>query len=229
MIELWHLNDIDWLKELPAEGMRELRAAASALTVDAGSLIFEPAAEPDSVFILESGLVRMMRVSANGEEVTFGYVRPGEVFGELAAFSEKPRESYAIAMQLSTVLKIERRAFAVAIKTCGPIVFSIAAQIEDRFKEIESRVEDLVFRSARSRVARIILQLSDEFGRKSGDHSLIDIRLTHAELATLAGTSRPTVSIALGELEDEGLIARNNGKIALLDEIALREDANALA
>ena len=124
--------------------------------------------------------MRVFRISRGGEEITYGYVRPGEVFGELVAFSDKPRESYAVAVEPSTVIKVEREAFTDAIRSRPSIVFSVAAQIEDRFKELESRVEDLVFRSARSRLARTILSLDKEFGQDD-DQSPIGIRLTHAE------------------------------------------------
>lgn len=226
MVELWHLSDINWLEQLPQESAVELRNAAKVLTFGPGATVFEPEPEPRSVFILETGLVRMYRRSSRGEEVTLGYVQPGEVFGELAAFSDKPRESYAVAVETSTVIKVDRRVFADAIQARSSIVFTVATQIEDRFKQIESRVEDLVFRSARERVARIVLQLIDDFGKRTGNQVLVDLRLTHEELAKLAGTSRPTVSIALGEFEDEGLLTRSNGKLVVLDPAALRAEAD---
>lgn len=201
MIELWHINSVDWLNELPSPSVDALRTGASISN-------FEPAVEPQDVFILETGLVRMYRSCARGEEVTFGYIQPGEVIGELAAFSSKPRESFAIAVERSTAIKIQKQVFAEAIQSRSSIVFLVAAQIEDRFKQIESRVEDLVFRSARSRLAQVILQLAEDFGEKTGDRWVIAIRLTHIELVTLVGASRPTVSIALGELEDDELITR---------------------
>ena len=226
MINLWHINNVDWLRELPATSVDALRDGASIVTFEPGQLVFEPAAEPEFVFILESGLVRMYRNCARGEEVTFGYIQPGEVFGELAAFSDKPRESYATAVERSTVIKVEKQVFANAIQSRSSIVFSVATQMGDRFKEIESRVEDLVFRSARSRLAHIILQLVDDFGEEKGDRMLIATRLTHAELATLVGVSRPTVSIALGEFEDGELITRSEGKIVVLNGKALQAIAH---
>ena len=225
MVGLWHLNNINWLRELPAASADLLRTAATLLTVQAGETVFEPEREPQFVFILETGLVRMYRICERGEQVTFGFIRAGEVFGELAAFSDKPRESYAAAITDSTIIKMPKEVFSEVIQSRSSIVFSVAAQIEDRFKQIESRVEDLVFRSARSRLARIILQLAQDFGQPRDGQLLIGIRLTHAELATLAGTSRPTVSIALGELEDEGLIVRRKGRIALVSEPLLQQEA----
>lgn len=72
-------------------------------------------------------------------------------------------------------------------------------------------VEDLVLRSARSRLARMMLELAEDFSKPNGMGTLIDLQLTHAELATLVG------SIALGEFEDEELITCNAGKIVILN------------
>lgn len=82
------------------------------------------------------------------------------------------------------------------------VMFSVAKQIEGRFKRIESRVE------------------ADK-GR-----TIVGLQLTQPELATLVGASRPTVSIALGELEDEGLVARTDGHLVVADPRALRHTAD---
>ncbi len=225
MIELWHLKNIDWLAELPEDVCETLRLASDVRQFSVGDIIFEPEPHPEYVYILESGLVRIFRRSPDGEQVTFGYIRPGEVFGELAAFSDRSRGSYAAAVEPAVVLRVNRQLFAQAIKSRASIVFSVAKQIEGRFNEIETRVEDLVFKSVRSRLAHIILQLADQFSRPSGEEVVLDIRLTHAELANLIGASRPTVSLAVKEFEDAGLIGRRDGHIALLDRPRLEEIA----
>lgn len=226
MNEIWHLKGIDWLASLPADDSSQLLRAATASEFAAGDIVFEPDSNPKFVYILQSGLVRTYRVSTRGEEVTFGYIRSGEVFGELAALSDKPRESFAVAVEPSRVIKIDRGTFRAVLSASPQTVLSVATQIEDRFKEIESRVEDLVFRSARSRLARVLLRLGDEFGEGDDSAVRIGLRATHAELATLAGTSRPTVSITLGEFEADGIIVRDDGHIRILDAAALRREAD---
>ena len=226
MVNLWHIKNINWLAHLQPEVANALLNAATLHHYNDGEQVFQPARQPRYVYLLESGLVRISRISERGEEVTFGYIRTGEVFGELVAFGSEPRESYATAVARSTVIKVEREAFTEAIKSQPSAIFAVASQIEGRFKQIESRVEDLVFRSARARLAKMLLQLSTQFGASQDNNRLIDLKLTHAELATLIGTSRPTVSIALGELEDEGIITRHVGKVVILDESTLRLEAN---
>lgn len=225
MVDLWHLTNINWLKELPDSEAETLRQGAKLRHYKVGGVIFEPRPKPEFVFLLESGLVRMYRSSQNGEEVTFGYVGAGEVFGELVAFIDRPRESYAVAVEPSMVLILEREAFAAAIQSVPSIMFSVAKQIEGRFHNIESRVEDLVFRDARSRVASAIVKLAKDFGQAEDGRLVIQLRLTHAELATLVGASRPTVSIALGELEDENILDRSRGRIVIVDDVRLRQAA----
>lgn len=220
MDEIWYLKDIDWLKELPEDVLERLTAGAEISDHAAGGVIFVPRAHPENVFVLISGLVRIYRASRRGEEITFGYIHPGEAFGELAAFSDEPRESFAAAVEPSRVMRVKREEFATAIRAKSSAVFSIARQIEGRFKQIESRVEDLVFKSVRARVAHLLLQLQKEFGNGASVPA-IGLRLTHADLATLIGASRPTVSIALGELEDAGIVGRREGLFVVADSARL--------
>jgi len=221
MIDLWHLKKIHWLRDLPDAIGSGLQKAAELKHYPTGAMIFEPRADPMHVFLLETGLIRIYRESRQAEEFTFGFVRPGEVFGECAMFPNSRRESYAVAVEPSDALIIDRVEFARAIRESPSMFFSVAKQIEGRFKNIESRVEDLVFRDARSRLAHMILQLDKEFGYDEGGRRVLQMRLTHAELATLIGTSRPTVSIFLGEFEDNDLVTRTDGRLTILDPMAL--------
>ncbi len=216
MVELWHLRSVDWLKELSDDAVSNLTGGAELADYAPGAVIFMPRPQPDDVFVLVSGLVRIYRTSTRGEEVTFGYIHPGEAFGELAAFADGPRESFAAAVEPSRVMRVKRDDFVKAIGTKSSVVFSIARQIEGRFKQIESKVEDLVFKSVRSRVAHVLLQLTHEFG-DGAPAPTIGLRLTHADIAMLIGASRPTVSIALGELEDDGVVGRSQGLFVLTD------------
>lgn len=222
MDNLWHLDRIDWLKELPDGTAARLRASATVSTFEAGSPIFEPSSSPAYAYILETGLVRIYRTSEQGGEVTLGYIRPGEVFGELAALSDSPRESYARALERSVVIRVGRDAFANAIRSCPEVCCSVAVQVGGRLKRLESRVEDLVFRSAPARIASTLLQLADDFGEALDGGVRVGLRITQVELASLVGVSRPTVNIALGEFEALGLLRREGGQIVLTDRAGLK-------
>lgn len=215
MLELWHLTDIDWLSQLSPEAADELRRAAELQSFRRGADVFVPDRNPDKVFILESGLIRIYRESADAEEVTFGYIRPGEIFGESALFGGQPRESRAMAAEDSDVIALGREQFLKAMRSTPQMGYTVAKQIDGRFKNIETRVEDLVFRNARNRLARIFLQLAGQFGQQEGKRVVLPVQLTHKDLATLIGTSRPTVSIAFSDLENEELVSRHGRYISI--------------
>jgi CRP-like cAMP-binding protein len=215
MKDVWHLRRIDWLREFTTEEREALQRASGANDYGPGEMIFSPEPNPHSVYLLEAGLVRIFRLSAAGSETTFGYVAPGEVFGELAGFGDYPRESFAQTVRKSRAWKIPRETFQAIIRRKPDLVMAITRQIGERLKRIESRVEDLVFRDVRSRVAHILLELAEDFGESGGGDVVIESLPTQSELATLVGSTRQTVNATLRELETEGLIGRQQRRVVL--------------
>ena len=226
MSDFWHLHGLDWLSGLSdAETQRILRTSSSR-EYARSETVFEPALHPRSVYLLERGLVRIYRLSALGDEATLGYVRPGEVFGELGAFSDQPRESFARAVRSSRVWRIPRAELRRVLDSHPRIALSVTVQIGNRFKRIESRVEGLVFRNLRSRVAHILLELAEDFGRDEAGARLIDLPLNQQDIATLVGATRQSVNGCLRELRESALVSYRGRRFTLPDPAALRRVAD---
>jgi CRP-like cAMP-binding protein len=214
--DIWHLHRIDWMRELSVEEIEKLRSASVRLDVAHGHTIFAPESHPHSLYLLECGLARIYRLSESGAETSFGYVAPGEVFGELAAFGDYPRENFAVAVRDSLVWKIPASVFQALLGQRPDLVIEVTRQIGERLKRIESRLENLVFRDVRSRVAHILLELAEDFGREDGGGIELDVEFTQAELATLVGSTRQTVNASLRELETDGAIGRHGRHVVLI-------------
>jgi CRP-like cAMP-binding protein len=225
--DFWHLHNFDWLSELSAAETTELRRQSAQREYHVGETIFTPTPHPHSVYLLERGLVRIYRVSPSGAETTFGYVRPGEIFGELAAFTSQPRESYARAVRSSLVWRLNREAIYEVLAAHPGTAVAVTKQVGSRLKRIESRVEHLVFRSVPSRVAGILVELAEDFGRREAHGLVIDLGISQEELATLVGASRQAVNASLRELEHKGLVRRKGRWLVLLDVDALRRSKDA--
>jgi CRP-like cAMP-binding protein len=223
--DVWHLGRIDWLRGLPEERLEGLQAGAISATYRPGEMVFMPDRQPEFVYVLVSGLVRIFRLSPSGDELQFGHVLPGEVFGELELFVDRPRESFAQAVERSLVWRITRDQFLLVLKSSPAVMFEVSRQMGGRFKKIEGRVEDLVFRSARSRIARILLQLAEEFALPDDRGTSIGLPLTQSELAVMIGTSRQTVNAGLSQLRQEGVLDYEGQRFTLLDSDRLRSIA----
>jgi CRP-like cAMP-binding protein len=210
------LRKIHWLAQLGEHELAEFERGSHARRYLRGEVIFAPSAEPRSVYLMETGLARIYRLSEGGGETSFGYVAPGEVFGELPAFGDYPRESFAQAVRTSQVWRIPRENFRRVLTARSALTLQITKQIGDRLKKTESRVEDLAFRTVRTRIARMLGELAEDFGCNENGHRVIDIPITQSELATLVGATRQTVNQTLRELSSEGLIGRDQRRIVLL-------------
>jgi len=92
-----------------------------------------------------------------------------------------------------------------------------------RLIRCQSRAEDLVFCDARTRLARVLLRLVDDFGRRTDHELTVGLPLTEQEIATLIGTTRQTVSVALGEMVRAGVVVRRAKELVVADPRALRE------
>lgn len=191
-----------------------------------GEVVFGPASTPRSVFLLEKGLVRIYRLSEQGEEVTLGYVLPGEVFGELQVISNRARESFAQSIGPSLVWRIPIPELRRLIDTIPRIALRIAEQMEKRFARIESRLVGLAVRDLRSRICHILLELAEDFGREADSELLIDLPLSQRDLASLVGASRQSVNACLRDLREARRIAYRKRRIVLLDRAQLRREAD---
>jgi CRP-like cAMP-binding protein len=228
--DAWFLKQIDWLQELDEGEWAELQKRGTRQHFAEGQMVFQPSRDPQSVYLLESGRVRIYRLSSEGEEATLGYVAPGEVFGELPGFGNFARESFASAAVLSAVWKIPVDVFRALVRTRPKLVIEVTRQIGERMKRVESRVESLVFRNVSSRVALALLELAEDFGERvdaqDGEQWTLSLGLSQRELATLVGTSRQSINEVLGRFRERGLVLPEGAVLRLPRLAALRRVAD---
>ncbi|WP_271272243.1 Crp/Fnr family transcriptional regulator [Aliamphritea hakodatensis] len=223
----WHLESLNWLDRLSADDQEALRCASRVMEFAPREMVFTPNLEADAVYLLEKGLVRIFRTSSNGGEFTFGFIKPGEIFGELAVLGERQRRSFAEVVEAGLVLKVSRDVFLEVMHRSGEFSLEVSQQVEKRSDRARFSIEDLVFKDARSRLARKLLELDDKNRAAAArDATAVNLlKLTHADLAKLTGMSRPTASIALGELEDDSLVEQHAGVFEIINRDALQQIA----
>lgn len=143
-------------------------------------------------------------------------MEPGEIFGELEALDDLPRDTLAEALDDSQLYIMQRETFLSLIRSKPELSFRLTKLIGFRMRQIESRVEDLVFRDVPSCLAHLLLQLSKDYGKETPQGILLRIKITHQEIANLIGSIRETVSAVLGDFKKEGLITFDGRQIILL-------------
>lgn len=216
------LAELPWLQGLGPEDRQRLERSALRRSFPAGATVFAPTETPASVYVLESGRIQIFRLSRSGEEATLGFVASGEVFGELPSFGAFPRESFARAQQASVIWKVRIDLFRELVRVHSDIGVEVTRQIVRRLKGVESRVEGLILRDVRSRLASALLEFAEHFGEGEGDVRQMELRLSQTEIGTLIGAGRQSVNGAMGELREAGLLRQQGTTFTLLDLPGLR-------
>ena len=219
--KFWFLKQIKLFSSLGKEDLNHLDQITRMEDFRRRQPIYLPGDNPDSVYMLKTGRVKISRISEEGKELTLGILEPGEVFGELEVLDGSLRDTIAEALEDATICVIRREDFEKVLKKNPDLTIRLTKLIGFRLKKIESRIEDLVFRDVPVRLARLLLSLSEEFGKQEDRGVRLALRITHQEIANLIGSTRETVSATLNDFKRQGLIQLDHRSITLIDKVRL--------
>lgn len=174
-----------------------------------------------NLFIIAKGSVKIVVLSDDGREHILGLLGETDFFGEMALLDGEPRSASAIAREASTVLSISREDFQEELRRNPDISLKILATICQRLRHTDRHLEALAFLSAPGRVARVLLDMAKD-GEKSPEGTIIRTRMTRQELASIAGTTRETLTRVLMEFQDDGLVDIDKDVLVVRKEDRLR-------
>ncbi|GBC77905.1 CRP-like cAMP-activated global transcriptional regulator [bacterium HR08] len=166
-----------------------------------GLYIYFPEEARDYVYLVSAGRLRLTRLEATGQEKMIATLGPDDLFGELP---EGPREFVLEALEDLTVKTVDRRALDERAASLMPV----AVPSEGNEITIALPPARLLYTAPRPRLARVLLQLAEEYGVPTLDKQLIvPVKLTARALMHLTCLSEEAVREALERLLAERLVA----------------------
>jgi CRP/FNR family cyclic AMP-dependent transcriptional regulator len=222
------MSKIDLLRNVPLfAGLsdQDLDALAGSLgkrTFAKNMIIFHQGSLGQTLYIVESGKVRIFLLSESGQETTLNIYGAGDVFGEFSLLDGLPRSAGAVAMEKTVTLTLSREDFSRHLEACPKMALSIMQLLTLRLRFTTAQAESLAFLDVYGRVAMRLLDLAGRYGTEKGSIEL-DLHLTQAELATWVAATRESVNKVLGAFRDQGLIAVEGQTITILDPEGLRK------
>ncbi len=175
-----------------------------------------------TLFIIAKGSVKIVINAEDGREHILGLLGEKDFFGEMSLLDGEPRSASAVARDAATMLSISRDDFQAVLRKNVDISLKILTTICQRLRHTDRHLEALAFLSAPGRVARVLLDLGRDQGEPSDKGLIIRTRMTRQELASIAGTTRETLTRVLMEFQDDGLIDIDKDTLILLKEDKLR-------
>ncbi len=172
-----------------------------------GTSIFSEGDPSHSVYVLKSGLVRLISHSEKGTETILHILKPPEIFGEFL-LSEEKRPFAAIAIEDSLLTVISREHFLQLFTLVPTIALNFITLLSKRLARVQKVLAESGHTWSYHRLAKVLLQLSEKYGEEVPTGTLIKLHLTQEDLANLIGTTRETVTTQLKKFERMGLLTR---------------------
>jgi CRP/FNR family transcriptional regulator len=223
MNKLWYLKQCDVFSSLDKEKLAKIAYIAKEKNIPKNEIIYSSQDKNEQMFIIKKGRVRIFKISADGKIVTLAILGDENIFGTMSAIRGGTSGTYAETLEDSYICAIHQDDFSKAVKEMPEIALKLIEIINQRLKEAEQRIEDLVFRNIPGRIAGIILKLSEQFGKATQEGIRIDFKITHQELADMVGATRETVTLILNDFKNDNLIKISEKYITIMDEGILKE------
>jgi CRP/FNR family transcriptional regulator, cyclic AMP receptor protein len=210
---------------VPAAQLDELAAKATAVALSARETLFAKGDPGNRLYLVVKGMVRIGVLSAEGREVTYGLIGPGELFGEIAVLDGGVRSADATALEDCELLALERRDVLSFLEGHPNHMLHLVAVLCHRVRCADELLEDVVFLSLPSRLAKHLLVLAQAVGVRHRGKEAVTVRMSQQEIADHLGISRESVNKVLSKWEQVGIVALGRGQIVLSDRERLQEFA----
>ncbi len=205
--------------------MNKIVGMADEIELPKHQILFSSGDKTQAIYLIEKGRVRLSREVGDGKEVLLALFGVGDMIAD-AIWESGYHESTAETLEDSKFYEIGEDVFKELLRTNPEFAGRIIQIAGSRLKQAEARMEDLVFRQVPSRIARLLITLSESYGKVTTNGIRVDFRLTHQDIADLVGSSRVTVTQVLNKFKASGWIDIEGKRVTIHNSEALEDLVN---
>ena len=215
---VWFLEDVDLYNIICPHKYKDFCEIHPLDCYNKSDFLFFPDDLSQDIYLIAKGKVKVGYYDDEGKEYIKAILGKGEILGEKAFLGENKHSDFAEIIQDKThICKLTVEKARDLARSHRPFSLEIYKRIGMRFRQMERRLEILLFKDARQRLEEFIKDLGMDQGKEQEGGILIEHDLTQSDIANLIGTSRKTVSILMNELENEMQIQFTRKQIFIPD------------
>ncbi len=214
------LSVITVFRDLDIADRQRLAAAMRIKAFDARQLVIAQDDQSTDVFFVINGQARATLFSANGKEVDFQDLGPGEMFGELSAIDDRPRSTHVVTLTNSLIASMSKEAFWNALLSYPTVTRHTLKRLTGLIRLHCERIFEYGTLGVTNRIHAELLRLARDVTDQGGEVVIPDPP-THAEIASRVATHREAVTRECKQLETLGVIEWRRGRHVIKDVEAL--------
>jgi CRP-like cAMP-binding protein len=213
-----YLSEVSLFESLPQEDLLDLASLSTIKKYSKHQIIYRVEDEPEEVFILIQGIIKIISKSGEGREVIKTIIHPRTLFGMEYLSGQDNRLNTAKSIDKDIIcFSINSQEFKAYLKDNWQLTEKFIKMLGRKLSYLEDRFESLVFKDARERIIDFLKDNAKTNGRQVGLEMLIKHSLTQQDIANYTGTSRQTVTYVLNDLKRQNQIYFKRKSILIRD------------
>lgn len=194
--------------------LNDLAGLAIERSLMPGEFVFWDEDAPEWFYIIAEGKIKVLKHASSGKEFIVAFFGPGEMFGEVAVFENRPYPASAQAVAETRVIGVKRDDIMSFLADRPAVALKIIGVLGQRLRDAQGRLRDFAGERVEQRLASVLLMLAAKLGPT--------LPFTRQEIADMAGTTTETAIRVMSVLKDRNIIRSTRGKVIILDEQKLR-------
>ncbi|HZC29680.1 MAG TPA: Crp/Fnr family transcriptional regulator [Gaiellaceae bacterium] len=215
------LGNVRVFEAMGPEDLRRVADVAVPRRFGAGQVIFREGDASDTCYVVRAGHARAVRENVDGRTIALAHFGPGDIFGELAMFDDERRSATVETLDAVEAIAIAGSDMRRLLREHADIAVKLVIALGRRLREANERLTRQSFQTVQSRVAGVLIRLVEQARAEGAGQRDVVLKVTQAEVAQLAGSSRESASRFLAVLERAGIITQGRGRITVHDPEAL--------
>lgn len=179
-------------------------------------IIMHEADALDYFYFVYSGKVKAVQISSEGQEMILAIHKRGDYFGEMAMLDGMTAPATIVAIENTRVGFISKKDFENHLLQNRKALMEIVSLLCSRLREAWLMLKVKSFADAEQRIRMVLINVGNQFGVKDPRGTIINIKLTHKDIAELATTARETVTRSISRFLQSGEIEILEKKYILL-------------
>lgn len=202
--------------------LQKMIAERKVRNVKKRQLIYYEGDDVAGIYLVITGAVKTLKLSADGRELMTGMYGKDEYFGIAAFLSREPYAETAEALEDSTVCLLPKEMVEELLNKYPDVTRQFIQILSNNLLEKEEQLLQLAYHSVRKRMAEVLIRLC----RAENNGKVLNLKVSRDNLAAMAGMATETVSRILSDFKDEEIIEKKGSQIIILDELRLQKMKN---
>lgn len=200
------IKKIPLLSNLTKEETVAVSAGVRSQQFKKGDFIFRTGDKADRLYIVCSGRMKIFKYLPDGKDQILYIYGEGDFVGGFNLLKEDAYKYNAVALEDTVISTLTKREFDEIAMKNPSITLKILEKAYERIRWAEDLISILASGSADSKVARLLLNLIEDFGTETEEGIELNLSLNREEMGNYAGITRETMSRILGRLRNDGYL-----------------------